>query len=508
MAKSKKNASSIIAINRGTGSVFGLSGNEIFLHEVGKKSKGKENYISYVPFKDVITTNIEIGRNVEEADLMDAIVIKVYEELGLDATIDYKITYNEVIGTSGDDRIFNVFVVDGQLLNSSFDAIAHSVGYVDYVALAPFLFGGLYSRGMLPKEGLDCFIYLQKNDAFLVIYQNGEYFQSRPLRYNLKFINDKFSELTGEKVDDNTFLEMLSKNGVSFPTPAERDHIVQIFDDMFVYINDVLSGLSKIYNVKIGNIYFGSDIGTIAGTDIFIENTLGMAAKEMNFSVAINQNNFPELTQLDVLMFLTLQDYLLNSDDAHNYTPFGRPPPLSQRPSGKLFGAIGLGLLIGMIIPGYWYGYGYYNQMVGEKTDAEYRELDTKLKRIEDTIKQLETEISKTRELSVAENKVLTKRKNLLDGMFDKKVNYPMKAMAIYDLSNMVNENQGKITRIMDNDKNLTISVQTKTDKQMTELLKDISEARPYAVYTRSITLSEDNTTIAYDSNISVEIQQ
>ena len=82
-----------------------------------------------------------------------------------------------------------------------------------------------------------------------------------------------------------------------------------------------------------------------------------------------------------------------------------------------------------------------------------------------------------------------------------------MKANAIYDMSNLVNQNQGNIVRIQDIDRNLTISVRTSSDKQMTKLLKDISNVKPYAVYTRSIALNDKNSTVKfYDSNISVEI--
>ena len=71
--------------------------------------------------------------------------------------------------------------------------------------------------------------------------------------------------------------------------------------------------------------------------------------------------------------------------------------------------------------------------------------------------------------------------------LFDKKINYAMKAIAIHDLSNMVVGSQGNIQSIKTDDRNLTVNVNTRNDKQMTELLKNISETRPYSVYTKSI---------------------
>ena len=206
-------------------------------------------------------------------------------------------------------------------------------------------------------------------------------------------------------------------------------------------------------------------------------------------------------------MFLTAQDYMLTQNDEHNYSPFRRPPPLSQRNSGKLFGALGLGLLLGLAYPAYQYGYGYYMSMVTDQKTTEWREKDAELKKINDTIKDLKEQIKQTRKFFDVENKILTERQDLLTGIFDKKVKYPMKANAIYDMSNLVNQNQGNIVRIQDIDRNLTISVRTSSDKQMTKLLKDISNVKPYAVYTRSIALNDKNSTVKfYDSNISVEI--
>ena len=506
MAKNSSNAASIVAINKVTQTIFGLSGNEVFEHDFGRSSRAKETYISYIPYKDIITTTVEIPRSVEDADLLDAIVIKVYEELGLDATLDYKITYLEVVGASNDERVFNVFVVDNQLLTTEFDAIAARTGYLDYVAVAPFLYESLYNRGLLTKEGADCFIYLQREDAFLVVYQNGEYFQSRQLRYNLKFLNDKFSELIGNKLEENTFNMMLSTYGANLESPAERDYMIQIFDDMFYYINDIINSLNKIYNIRIQNIYFGSDIGPIPGVEVFVENTLNLTYKEFSFSVAKNARDY-ELTQLDTLMFLSAQNYLANKDEEHNYSPFKRPPPITQRTSGKLIGYVLLGLLLGAAWPLYQYGHGYYNSLISDQKEAELAKTSAELGKVKGIDEKLNQQITQTRENFTRENQVLTDRLSLLDGIFDKKINYAMKGIAIHDLSNMVVGNQGSIQSVKTDDRNLTINVNTRNDKQMTELLKNISETKPYSVYTRSIILDEKDNSFVYDSNVSVEVQ-
>ena len=64
MAKNSKNASSIVAINKVTQTIFGLSENEVFEHDFSKANRAKETYVSYIPYKDIMTATVEISRSV------------------------------------------------------------------------------------------------------------------------------------------------------------------------------------------------------------------------------------------------------------------------------------------------------------------------------------------------------------------------------------------------------------------------------------------------------------
>lgn len=506
MAK-EKSINTIVSINRATQMAFELKNNELAVHDLGKSKSSKEFYVSYIPFKDIMITTVEVPRTVEEDDIPDSIVIKVYEELGLEASEDYKITYMESNVGDGENRFFNVFVVNNTIMTNDYAPIANQTSYIDYMAMAPFLPSALYKRGVLPPEGVECFIYLQREDAFLVVYQNGEYFQSRQLRYNLKYIHDKFSELAGARIDEEEFYNVLSRNGINFENPADRDYIIQIFDDIFFYIGDIVTSLNKIYNLSIKSVYFGSDIGRIPGVEAFVEDRLKLNYKDFNFNVATNSKDF-NMTQLDTLMMLLGQDYLVDPDDEYNYSPFRRPPPLSQRKSGKLLGIIGAALVVGLAYPAYQYGHGFFYQKVTEKKTEEFNKANAEVNRIKNALADLANKIKDVEKKTKAENDLLTSRKNLLDAIYDKKKNYPMKSKGIYDITDMVNNKEANIVRIVDKDKNLTVSVRTKTDKKMTELIKDISSKDGYSVMTRSIVLDENNQSVAYESNISVEMGQ
>lgn len=506
MAK-EKTTNSIVTINRSTGETFKLDGNEIKPYELGS-SKGKDLFVTYIPYKDLNTTVVEIPRNTEEFEISNAIAVKTYDDLSLDSEKDYKITYLESTGGAGDERYYNVFVTDNELLTADLSYIANQTNYIDYVAIAPFLPEALYKRNLLAPDSVDCFIYLQKDDAFLSVYQNGEYLESRQMRYSLKYFNDKFSELNGDKIDDSTFYDMLVTNGLNLDNPIEREHIIQLFDDMFFYLGDVIASINKIRGTKIQNIYFSTDIGYISGVEEFIKERLNLAQKSFDFSIALNSKDIRNLTQLDILMMLTGQYYAANKNDDFNYSPFRRPPPLSQRPSGKLINFIIGGLVLGSVVPVGFYGYGKFIEMQADSTEAEYKVINEEVTNLEKRVEEIQNEIKNTIELSKQEDQDLTKKEGLLYAIYNKKVKYPLKSVAIYKLSDFVNEKIGKLQRIHIADNNLTFSITTDTDKKMTELIKNISKEPGYSVDTKSISMDDKNQTITYESNVSVRIYQ
>lgn len=506
MAK-EKTGNSIVTINRSTGETFKLDGNEIRAYELSG-SKAKDFFITYIPYKDLSTTLVEIPRNTEEFDISNAIALKTYEDLSLDSEKDYKITYLEAVGGSGDDRYYNVFVTDNEILSADLSYVANQTNYIDYVAMAPFLPEALYKRNLIAPDNVDCFIYLQKEDAFLAVYQNGEYLESRQMRYSLKYFNDKFSGLSGDRVDENTFFDMLKINGLNLDNPIERDYIIQLFDDMFFYLGDVIASINKIRGTKIQNIYFNTDIGYIKGVEEFIKERLNLNQKPFEFNVALNGKEIQNLTQLDTMMMLAAQNYLNEQNDDFNYSPFMRPPPFAQRKAGKLINYALAGLIIGAIVPlGFW-AYGKYLEINVNKTNEELQVVNAEVNRISDELARIEDNIKRTAAQSTEVYNTLMDKKGLLDKIYEKKVEYPLKSIAIYNLSNFVNEKLGKVDRIMIDDRNLTFSISTDTDKKMTELIRNISQQKQYEVGTKSIVLDENNKTISYESNVSVRISK
>ena len=68
-----------------------------------------------------------------------------------------------------------------------------------------------------------------------------------------------------------------------------------------------------------------------------------------------------------------------------------------------------------------------------------------------------------------------------------------------------MNLNAVFITNIINNDKNLTITVVSDNEKRITQLIKDIAKDESYSVNTKKI--RSDDAKREYESNISIEIK-
>ena len=142
-AEDKRTVPDIISIDPLTLSSYVYSKNEIKLNNLDKSDKDSF-FTSYIQTRDIISSTIDISRNIPDNDLKDAIEIKVYDELALDSSVEYTISYFETDSKESKNRSFNVFIIDLKLLTSKLAPIKEKTRYIDFVTTAPFLIKALY----------------------------------------------------------------------------------------------------------------------------------------------------------------------------------------------------------------------------------------------------------------------------------------------------------------------------------------------------------------------------
>ncbi|ASC93534.1 hypothetical protein Sdiek2_1516 [Sulfurospirillum diekertiae] len=501
VTEDRRLSSEIVSIDPLSLVSYTYSKNEIKLNKLEKSDKNAF-YTSYLQTRDVISATIDVSRNIPDSDLKDAIEIKVYDELALDSAIEYSISYIETESKDSKNRSFNVFIIDATLIYTKLTPIKEKTRYIDYVTSAPFLIKSLYRKNFIEADGTHCFVYFQKTDAFLVIYKNGEYVYSKSLHYSLKEINEKFCELIGERVDEEDFYKLLTNEGLRATNSQYQQSLMQLFGEIFLYINDVLVFTKRSYNIDfIDKIYLGSEIGTFSGIEEYGKSYLGLESYEFNFSIAINSKEW-YIDQIHILMMLSAQLYIENPDDNLNFSIYKRPPPLKYRASGKFLGIMAASVIISLAYPAYQFAYHTFLSLVIVKQTSEYNELYKQTSDIRQQLSLLKTEKEKVDGLVKNETTKFEFRKKLLGEIYNKKISYPMKALMLLEIFQLSNQNGCKVEAIEFKKQQLDFFVRNKNEKKITEFIKDLTALKKYKVNTEKII--QDDKIKLYTSKISI----
>ncbi len=467
-----------------------------------KRYEQKSFYNSYIQTKDVISSTVDIDNDISQEDIKDAIEIKAYDELGLESSREYSIFYFESNRTDNEFKVFNVIAIDKERLDEIFGELK-DIKYIDYITVAPFLMKSLYTRNILSEESTDCFVYFHKDDAFVAIYQDGEYIFSKSIRYSLKNISDTFSKELGKRVDESELFAMLSKSGLRNENSAYQQQFMKLFGEVFVYINDVVLYAKRAYGLNaIDQIFLGTEIGNIPGMDEFCNNYVNIPTKKLEFKISKNANEI-KIDPLHTLLIINAQEYQSSYDESLNVSIFKRPPPLWKRPSGKLIQSVAAALMISLAYPGYQFVYDnfFLQEELKQLNDVE-KSLVLKVNSMKKELAAVNKEKAAISKKLSAKNKDLNFRTKLLKEIYSKKVSYPMKAKVLTNLFDKVNRHNSNVVSVDNNSSDMIITVRSKKDKFVTELMKDISTTKGYEVSTELI--KKDENTTYYESAIKV----
>lgn len=467
-----------------------------------KKFDDRAFYISYVQTKDIISSTVDIEISVSDDELDDAIEIKAYDELGLEADKEYSIFHFQSNRNDGEFRVFNVIAIDADTLSDIFGELKE-IKYIDYITAAPFLMKSLYVRNMLTSDKTDCFVYFHKDDAHVTIYKDGEYVFSKSIKYSLGYISDTFAKELGKRIDEKSFFAMLQKSGMQHENSAYQQQLMKIFGELFVYVNDVISYAKRAYRLDhIDQVYIGTEIGNIAGLEEFCYNYISLPTKYLNFKISKNANEV-NIEPLHTLMIEKAIEYRETFDQTQNISIFKRPPPLNQRASGKLFQVVAASLIVSLLYPGYQFVYEkMFLQKELSRLQQEQRMLSQKSTTIKAAMNRIQKEKKEIETKLTTKSKDLDFRTNLLKEIYKKKVNYPMKAKILTDLFLKVNNHHSKVVLTEENNNTMSITVRSSKDKYITELIQDMSLSKHYDVSTDMIRKDENGS--YYESAIKV----
>ncbi len=477
------------------------------LKRFSPKFSPRNYYISFLETKDFIFTSLEISKNIPPEDLPDTIELRVYEELDLDQTIEYIIRYYEIPSPSHKkERTFQIFVTEPDLLREIFAQTIRQIPYIDTIIPVPLLFRPLYNQEILPKDEIHLFIYFQRDDAFLAIYNGGYLLYTKSMKYSFNDIAQRLSELKGQEVKVEEVMQNLAKSGLKLEDLDELQYYMQVFSEIFMHINDILIYAKRANNIDvIDKIFISSEIGFIKGIEEYSQTYLAQEAYDFLFDYGIKAQD-PYIEDLHFLMALAAKEIVLNKIEYPNLTIFQRPPPFLQRPSGKFLVALLGSIILSSVYPLYNIFLAYKTKYDTVLLQREYPKIHAQKVALQTQINHLKKEMQKIQNLIAQKEKSLKKREKILQAIYDKKVNYIMKGVTIADLSQDLVKHKIKTIQISNHQKRFDFNVTAIDEKRITKFIKYIydNKSNIYDVSTKEINKTDPNSSVYYST---IEVQ-
>ena len=473
-SESQSAIKNIVTLNAYTGKYYIFKGDKF--QPLKKLTFDKSNFVtSYLSNKDFITTTTLVSRSIPQEDIADILEIKAYEELGLDQAKDYVISSYET-ENAGDEREFHLFVAETEVLNELYLPIKQETKYLDLIVPAPLLFKALYTREILTDNGVHCFVYFTKNDAFVTFYGNGEYLYSKSIEFSMEQIYEKFCEIEGEQVDRNEFFSVLETEGLKATDSKYQQNFMKIFGEIFITINDIIIYTKRAFQLDgIDHMYIGSVQGPIVGLDEYSHNYLGLPSADFNFDYNINNDEW-YTDQLQYLMVLTSMIYMEDESSVLNLTMFPRPPAFVNRASGQFIIATFAAISIGLAYPLYHLVSSYANDAKSYALAVKDKELKAEASKYKKIIGAKKAEISRLdKELNRLAQLYGGKTKTL-KSIYKEKVDYRLKSELFYIIAEELNRFDVYVDRIFTKEDTLWLSLVSSDDRKLTELIKHISD--------------------------------
>ncbi len=450
--------------------------------EADPKYSKSQYAISYLGTKSFISALISVSKNIPEDDLADVIENKVYEDLALDMAIAYKTNYIEAYNNVDEsNRFFHVFVVDPLTLEEDFKNTVDDIKYLDQIIPAPLLLKTLYTKEIIDDTGVHCYIYFQEDDTFLTIYNENEFVYTKSLKFSLKELHSRFCELLGEQLPFEIFSQILSNEGLATTNKEYQKHLIKLFAEVFLHISDVLTYAKRAFEIeKIDHIYIGSELSNIAGLDEYSQTYLAIKSSEFDFNYGYTTDT-GHINQLHALMQLYTT---MPSEQRYecNFSIFHRPPPFVRRESGKIILLTAAALVIGLIYPIMNWSLSYAESLRYVILDTQYNEVHNTRVTREATVKLKNAHKIEAQKLVKAEEDEYNNKKNTLMKIRDVKVDYPMKAKNLAEITKDLNKYSVMLTKISyDEDKKgkaFVFTLVSSTDKKITELLEYLTKTK------------------------------
>ncbi|CAA6824933.1 MAG: FIG00470756: hypothetical protein [uncultured Sulfurovum sp.] len=443
---------------------------------IKKLSYNDKSYtISYLTNKEMIISSLDVGYNLPEDELEGYFFDKAYEELGLDEEKEYVINYQK----RDDDRdsfVYNLFISEPSKVDAYFSTVLDETKYIDLLIPAPLLFKTLYTNKILENRDAHCYVYFTVKDAFVAMYNNGNFIYSKSLEFSLEQIYDKYCALVGEKIDKKEFFDVLNSEGLKTSNAEYQQNLMKIFGEIFLQINDIVIYARRAYNIdSIQKLFLGSVDSPVIGLSDYGYNYLGIPTFNLDFNFDIKNDEW-YVDQLQYLMVKSGLDYINDPKKTLNLSTYPRAPIFAKRASGQFIISFIISSLLALGLPLVYLIPAYSLEAYNLKLSNDDRVLNTDVVKYKGILENKKKIISSSKTELKRLEAIFEKKARTLTAIYDKKVNYKFKSNFLYIFSKDLAKFNVNIEEIFSTDDKFTFHLLSKDEKNITKYIKYVSK--------------------------------
>ena len=289
--------------------------------------------VARLTFDDIITHNFKLEKPLSAQELLVTCELKMYDEIGLDATKAHKISYALKSATSGDLKLVESFAIDKNSLKEKYQESLSTLKHLDFLAIPFLVFETLYTHQVLEKKN-DLFIMIDEKEAFSTFYKEGEYVTSKKtnsLSEMVKELENSNINTTTETLKKTLLEKGLNKEAYHLSEYDLYDYLQKKFESFFSKTDSIAMHNRNVYGLSsVDRIFFSLDNQMIPG--------LAEMAKSFFTDASVGTLDFwaqDGIASIDAISASYALDKLEAKEQLHNFTIYEKKEAFYKSEIGK-----------------------------------------------------------------------------------------------------------------------------------------------------------------------------
>ncbi len=444
-------------------------------------------------YGDIVSHSFKIANNLSKQELLIKTELKMYEDIGLDPTKAYQISYIEKSKVSDSEILIEAFAVDKSAITQKYQSALKTVKHVDFIAIPFLAYETLYTNNILTPQN-DIFVYIAEEEAFTTSYKNGHYISSK----RMKSLNEMISELesrnislTLDELKEIIATKGLNKNSYDLLENEIFEYLVETFESLFSKIKNLSLHNRNVYNFsQIDKLFFSCGGKSIPSLAEYVQTYIEDAK--------LSPLNFLETENVDALDAITasyIKDKLIADEHDYNMTIFHKKDPFYKSEVGKFAFA---SLASAVILTAYP---AYLQFEINSKNEAnlilkEQEAIISKSsKKLKTKLKKLKNEIVKVENQKQEDFKKLKTLQNIANALLELKSKDTKYTAMFLKINKILKNYQLSIDKITQADTHaINLELSSKQNKRDTIalLMQDLLSVGFSSVTSGEITLSDE----------------